>query len=216
MKITWIGHSSFLIEDSHGIKLLTDPFDPSIGYSIYEGDADIVTISHYHFDHDYIKGVKGNPIICDKVGDFNYCGITINGLPTFHDKVRGSKRGENIVYIWEMDGFRLCHLGDLGHTLLAEDIDKIGKIDVLFIPVGGNFTLDSSEASNVAKDIKSHIIIPMHYKTPLLSFPLAGVEDFLTEIKNGENINSSSLVITEKLEGYDKVKLFKVFKISNL
>ena len=178
MKITWLGHSSFLVEDSNSIKLLTDPFDSSIGYSVYKGNADIITISHHHFDHDYIKTVKGNPTICDKVGNFNYCDISINGIPAFHDKMKGSKRGENTIYIWEMDDFRLCHLGDLGHTLVAEDIDKIGKIDVLFIPVGGNFTLDGFEASNVAKAIGSHIVIPMHYKTPLLSFPLAGVERF--------------------------------------
>ena len=214
MKITWIGHSSFLIEDSNGRKLLTDPFDPTIGYSIYEGAADIITISHHHFDHDYVKGVKGNPEICDKLGDFNLCGIPINGLHSFHDKVKGAKRGENTIYIWEMDNFRLCHLGDLGHTLLPEDIDKIGKIDVLFIPVGGNFTIDGSEASTVAKAIKSHIVIPMHYKTPLLSFPLNGVEAFLTEMKNGENINSSSLILKEKLQGYNNVKLLKIFELS--
>lgn len=214
MEITWIGHSSFLIEDSKGIKLLTDPFDPSIGYSVYKGAADIVTISHHHFDHDYIKEIKGNPEVCDKANSFNYCGIPIDGLPTFHDKVRGSKRGENTIYVWEMDGFRLCHLGDLGHTLLPEHIDKIGKIDVLFIPVGGNFTLDSSEAANVAKAIESHIVIPMHYKTSLLSFPLDGVESFITEMKNGENINSSSLIITKELEGYNKVKLLKIFEVS--
>ena len=212
MKITWLGHSSFLVEDSKGKKLLTDPFEPSIGYSIYKGAADIVTISHHHFDHDYVNEIKGNPIICDKLGDFNYCDIPIYGLPSFHDKVRGAKRGENTIFVLEMDGFRLCHLGDLGHTLLPEDIDKIGKIDVLFIPVGGNFTLDSSEAAVIAKAIGSHIVIPMHYKTPLLSFPLAGVEGFITEMKNGENINSSSLIITEKLEGHNKVKLLKTFE----
>lgn len=215
MKITWYGHSSFLIEDSKGRKLLTDPFDSSIGYNLYDEDADVVTISHHHFDHDYTENIKGNPIICDKVGNFNYADIPINGFPTFHDNVRGAKRGQNTIYTWEMDGFRLCHLGDLGHPLVDDDLDKIGKIDVLFIPVGGNYTLDGSEASDVAKAVGSHIIIPMHYKTPQLSIPLAGVESFITEMKNGDNINSSSILITEKLEEYNKVMLLKVFEASN-
>lgn len=209
MEITWYGHSCFLIKDSRGRKILTDPFDNSVGYHKPNVVVDVVTISHNHFDHNFTEGLPGTPSIVDKCGYFNVCDIPINGIPSFHDKVKGAKRGENIIYIYEIDGFRLCHLGDLGHLLTDEDINMIGELDVLFIPVGGNFTVDGKEASDIAKRLNSHIVIPMHYKTRALSFPIDGVENFITNMKNGERIGNHTMVIEKRVEDCNLVKIFE-------
>lgn len=206
MEITWLGHSSFLIEDSKGRKVLTDPFDESVGYPIFEGDVDVVTISHSHFDHNYTEKVKYNAI-SDKVGYFNLCDIPIAGIPSYHDKVQGAKRGENIIFIVQVDGYRICHLGDLGYVLSDEEVKSLGNIDVLLLPIGGNYTIDGKEASELANRINSHIIIPMHYKTHILSFPLEGLENFLTYMKNGEKVGSNKIHIEGPLEGKNKVKI---------
>lgn len=207
MEITWLGHASFLIKDSKGRKLLTDPFDKSVGYQTFHEEVDLVSISHHHFDHDYIKELKGNPEIIDKAGLFYLCDIPIEGTPSYHDNSQGSKRGENIIFTFEMDGYKICHLGDLGHELSQDYVTKLGNIDILLIPVGGNYTIDGKEAANIAKLINSRIIIPMHYKTPSLAFPLDGVETFITSMKNGERINDCTLRIEGEIEGRNVVKI---------
>ncbi|MCY6355602.1 MBL fold metallo-hydrolase [Clostridium sp. ZS2-4] len=207
MEITWLGHASFLIKDSNGRKLLTDPFDKSVGYHTFDEEVDLVSISHHHFDHDYIEELKGNPEIIDKVGLFYLCDIPIEGIPSYHDNSKGAKRGENIIFTFEMDGYKICHLGDLGHELSRDYITKLGNIDILLIPVGGNYTIDGKDAANVAKFINSKIIIPMHYKTPNLAFPLDGVETFITSMKNGERINDYTLKIEGELAGRNMVKI---------
>ncbi|MBU5486190.1 MBL fold metallo-hydrolase [Clostridium sp. MSJ-11] len=213
MKITWLGHSSFIIEDCKGRKLLTDPFNDSIGYEVFKGDIDVVTISHQHFDHNYKDNINSEKVaVVEKVGFFNPCDIPIQGIPSYHDKDQGTKRGENIVYLFQMDGYKLCHLGDLGHLLSKEDISKIGGVDVLFIPIGGNYTINGKEAFQITKTIKSHVIIPMHYKTPDLSFPLEGLEVFLKYIKKGKRINSNSIELTDDLKKLDGELLILDYK----
>lgn len=197
MKITWLGHSSFLIEDSKGRKILTDPFDESVGYKTFNGDVDIATISHHHFDHDYTKNLDlSKTHILDKVGMFNLCDIPIIGFSSFHDEVKGTKRGENTIYVISVDGYKICHLGDLGHILSKDEVSSLGNIDILLIPVGGNYTINAKEAYELTKILKSHIIIPMHYKTSALSFPLDGVENFLTFMKNVKTSNDNFINIT--------------------
>lgn len=207
MIIKWLGHSSFLMEDSKGRRLLTDPFDSSVGYPLFDGSADVVTISHQHFDHNYIEKVKNKAEIIHKVGFFNACDIPITGIHSYHDNVKGAKRGENTIYIIEMDGLRLCHLGDIGHMLTDDEIHTLGDVDVLFIPVGGNFTIDGNEAAVLALKINPHIIIPMHYKTPALSFPLDGVEPFLKAMKNAEKIHGNTLNLEGPLTETNAVKV---------
>ncbi len=206
MILTWLGHSSFLIEDSKGRKILMDPFDESVGYNVFQGSVDLVTISHHHFDHDYTKQVEYKNII-DKVGFFNLSDIPIMGIPSYHDKVKGAKRGENIIFILQIDGYRICHLGDLGYILSAEEVKELGNIDILLIPIGGNYTINGKEAYEVAKSIKSHIVVPMHYKTPALSFQLEGLESFLTFMKNGEKVGNNTLSLTHPLTGENKVEI---------
>ncbi|MFT5873949.1 MAG: L-ascorbate metabolism protein UlaG (beta-lactamase superfamily) [Clostridium sp.] len=207
MKITWLGHSCFLLENSNGRKLLTDPFDTTLGYERYKGSLDVVTISHQHFDHNYTKGLSGNYKIIDKISDFYECDIPIKGTPSYHDKDKGAKRGDNIIFTFRMDGYTLCHLGDLGHALSDEDIEAIGSVDILFIPVGGNYTIDGKEASEVTKKINPKIVIPMHYKTPLVSFPIDGVEKFLMYMKNASKIDSNTLIINDEIKESMSVKI---------
>jgi len=207
MEITYLGHSSFLIKDSSGKILLTDPFDESVMYPTYKGSADVVTISHHHADHDYIKELKGKSEILDKTGFFNVCDIPITGLPSFHDNSSGMKRGDNTIYTFVMDGYKLCHLGDLGHLLTKDVVEALGTIDILFIPVGGNYTINCEQAFKVCKQLKSHIVIPMHYKTQHSNFSISGVEEFLSKMKSGEKINSSSFYLDKKLTGINAVKI---------
>lgn len=207
MKITWLGHSSFLLEDSKGRKILTDPFDNTVGYTVANTKADVVTISHHHFDHDYTKMLEGSPKIIDKIGFFYECDIPITGIPSYHDEMKGAKRGENTIFKYDLDGFILCHLGDLGHMLSGDEIKNLGKINVLFIPIGGNYTIDGKTAAELAKKINSNIVIPMHYKTSALKFPLDGIETFLTHMKNGEKLSSNSIELPRELIETNCVKI---------
>ena len=207
MKITWLGHSSFLLEDSKGKKLLTDPFDTSVGYEVYKGNPDIVTISHQHFDHNYTRDLKGNYKIIDKACMFNLDDIFIKGIPSYHDKNKGAKRGDNIIFTFRMDGYSLCHLGDLGHSLTSNDIEAIGDVDILFVPVGGNYTIDGKEASELTKKINPKIVFPMHYKTSKVSLPLDGVEAFLMYMKNASKIDSNTLIINDEIKESLSVKI---------
>ncbi|MDT8715783.1 MBL fold metallo-hydrolase [Clostridium sp. 19966] len=209
MKITWFGQSCFLIEAKDGCKILTDPFDNSLGYELPSGDVDIVTISHHHRDHDYVSYIKKSAAIIDSIGDKNIKDIVISGKESFHDKFNGEKRGKNIIFKFLIDGFSICHLGDLGHELDSDFINWIGDLDILMIPVGGNYTIDGTEAASIASKINSHLIIPMHFGTAALSFPLEGAEKFITSMKNGEKLASSYLEMDSVPEDRKVVKILR-------
>lgn len=210
MNITWLGHSSFLIKDSKGRLILTDPFNDQVGYETYKNTADFVTISHSHFDHSYTDEIKGNPKIINKVGTYNFDNLNIIGLPSYHDKQSGVIRGKNTIFIIEVDGYRICHLGDIGYILSDDEVNALGAIDILLIPVGGNFTIDGMEAKKLCEKVNSHIIIPMHYKTPSLNFPISGVENFIKAIKNGERLQKNTLNFQEKPTKINQVKILTV------
>lgn len=193
MLIKYLGHSSFFIRSSHGTKILTDPFDGSIDYKPYEGAVDITTISHIHGDHSYLKNLPKNTTILDSVGYYNFNDIKITGILSYHDKYQGALRGNNIIFLIEIDGYRICHLGDLGHILNNDEIINLGDIDVLFVPIGGNITLGGKEASVLCQKVNPKIIIPMHYKTPRIKINLEGVDKFFKYMKNGEKLVSNSI-----------------------
>lgn len=195
MKIKWLGHSCFKITSSKGIRILTDPFDDNVGYKIPSVEADIVTTSHSHYDHNFVDCVMGNFEVLDKVGNFYVKDIPILGVPTYHDNEAGAKRGDNIVYVFEVDGIRVCHLGDLGHILNPEQIVMLGKIDVLMIPVGGNYTINAEEAIEVVEALKPKIVIPMHYKTPVIKFDIATVDEFIDKMGSVERVQTQVLEI---------------------
>ncbi|MDD2585128.1 MAG: MBL fold metallo-hydrolase [Syntrophomonadaceae bacterium] len=177
MFIKWLGHASFLIEIA-GQKLVTDPFDDKLGYPVYKQEVDITTVSHDHWDHNAVGILKGSPAVVKKPGVFNFGVINITGVESFHDKSQGSERGKNIIYKISAEGLDLVHLGDLGHTLTPEQVNDIGNTDILLVPVGGTFTVDAEEAFKVVEQLHPHIVIPMHFNTPHLSFELAPVEAF--------------------------------------
>lgn len=209
MKINWFGQSCFVIEAKSGCKILTDPFDSSLGYSLPSGDVDIVTISHHHRDHDCVSYISKSAVILDSLEHKDIKGIIIEGKETFHDKFKGEKRGKNIIFKFIIDGFVLCHLGDLGHELDKDTLNWLGDVDILMIPVGGNYTIDGMEAASIATKINSHLIIPMHFGTAALSFPLDGAEKFITAIKNGEKLASSYLEITSVPKERNIVKILR-------
>lgn len=199
MEIRWLGHSCFLLKASDNTTVLTDPFDPLIGYSPYNIKANIVTISHCHYDHCCTELLKESPKIIKTPGITNLNNISIKGIPSYHDNFKGLKRGDNLIFIFKIDNYSLCHLGDLGHFLDDKILDEIGRIDVLFIPVGGNFTIDGKTAADLSKKISPKIIIPMHYKTQQVNLALDGIESFLLSIKNGEKLNSNTLKLEDNL-----------------
>jgi L-ascorbate metabolism protein UlaG (beta-lactamase superfamily) len=181
LRIRWHGHSCWEIKNV--ITLVTDPHDgKSIGIPAPNVQGDIILVSHDHYDHNSVKTVEktGCKVITDgrkrSIDD-----VEINGVESFHDEDQGAKRGNNIMYKFTMDGIKFCHLGDLGHDLDDEAVEKIGEVDVLFIPIGGTFTVDDKQAWDVIKKIRPRIVVPMHYKIGGLSLSISGIDDFLKQ-----------------------------------
>ena len=198
MKIRWYGHSCFSFTAQDSTRLITDPFDGSIGYKIPHVDADIVTVIHDHNDHNYTEAVSGLPVIVNSPGTYKIKGIPITGVGTYHDELQGEKRGGNIVFIFEMDDLKICHLGALGHVLTREQAERIGCPDILLIPVGGTFTIDATAAEEVINQLEPKLIIPMHFKTKDVSLPIAPVDDFLEQVGGGKMIDTCYFDITRQ------------------
>jgi len=182
LKIKWLGQSCFLITSENGTKILTDPFKNMLGYKLPEIEANIVSSSHNHSDHNNINAVKGSFTHFNELGTFDVNAIAIKGVATFHDKALGTKRGKNTVYIFSIDGINVCHCGDLGHVLTDTQINEIGTVDILLLPVGGRATIDALDAVQVMKQLNPAIVIPMHYRTKafgLLGFIFEKVDKFI-------------------------------------
>ena len=180
MKITWLGHSCFKIESDGGKIIVTDPFDEAVGYPLPKEKADVVTVSHDHHDHNNVKVLKGDPAVVRGSGKQTAAGIEFEGIATYHDEKGGKLRGKNTIFSFEMDGIRVCHLGDLGHLLSEEDAAALGEVDVLMIPVGGVYTLDAGGAKKVVGQIRPKVVIPMHFMTPALTFEVDPPDRFLS------------------------------------
>jgi L-ascorbate metabolism protein UlaG (beta-lactamase superfamily) len=189
MEISYLGHSTFKLKGKKG-TVITDPYGDYVGFALPSVSADMVTVSHHHPDHDNIKKVGGTarraqPFIVDTAGEYEVGGISIFGVPTFHDDQKGSLRGTNIVFTVLLDELRVCHLGDLGHPLTNEQIAAIGEIDVLLCPVGGHFTINPSVAVQTIQALEPSYVIPMHFKTPAhdekVFADLVTLADFLKE-----------------------------------
>ena len=207
MQIKWLGHSSFLIKTSFGKRILIDPFSCELGYLGFKGNVDILTISHNHFDHFYIDDAWKDCSIITTIGEYSFPFCNIKGLLSYHDKKKGTLRGENIIFIYDLEGLRLCHLGDLGHYLSDETIGKLYKtIDVLFIPIGGHYTINGKEAAKICRSLQPKLIMPMHYKTPFLSIELDGPEYFILSMDNVKKINSNTFHLNKD----DKYKAMSV------
>ena len=195
MKIKWLGHASFTITSDTGTKIVTDPYKAGGDYSYGEinESADIVTVSHGHSDHNNVAAVRGNPKIVKGAVTEEIKGIAIKGIPSYHDDAGGRKRGQNTIFCFEVDGIRVCHLGDLGHLLSDEQIAEIGTVDILMVPVGGYYTIDARVATQVCNQLKPKVIIPMHWNLKW-SFPeIASVDKFLQGKTNISQMDSSEV-----------------------
>jgi L-ascorbate metabolism protein UlaG (beta-lactamase superfamily) len=186
MYITWLGQSCFKLQDktgSDGVTIVTDPFDPKIGLKAPRMEANILTISHDHFDHNNRDAIKGDPYTIDAAGEYEIKGVAIEGVESFHDNKKGVERGKNIIYRIEFDDIVIVHLGDLGqNSLESKQLESLVGADILLIPVGGGYTLDAKRAVEVVSQIEPKIVIPMHYKVPGLSVDIEGVEKFVKEL----------------------------------
>ncbi len=195
MKVKWLGHAAFLITSEKVIKIVTDPYEPGtfgVDYDKINEAADIVVVSHEHPDHNYVKGVPGRPRVIKGVGAHQAKGIEFTGIASYHDDSGGSERGPNNIFCFTVNGVRLCHLGDLGHTLSDQQLAAIGDVDVLLIPVAGSFTIDAAGAHRVIDQIKPRVAIPMHYRTDKCpTFPVTNVEPFLAGKTNVKRIDAS-------------------------
>jgi len=195
MKIKWLGHASFLITSDTGTKIITDPYATGSGikYGEITESADIVAVSHDHSDHNNVAAVRGKPEVVRGTDITKVKGIEFKGIPSYHDEAGGSQRGKNTIFCFEMDGIRVCHLGDLGHQLSDKQASELGEIDILLMPVGGYYTIDAKVATQVGNQLKPKVIIPMHFKTDKCGFPISGVDEFLKGKEEVKKLNASEV-----------------------
>lgn len=183
MNWTWLGHSTFLITNDAGRALVTDPVDRGTLAEIANVSADVITVSHRHFDHCAVERIGGTPVVKETADAETLAGFHICGLPTFHDEVKGAKRGPNMIFSIEADGQKFVHCGDLGHMPNDETLEAIRGCDVLMLPVGGIFTVNGKAAWEIAKRIAPKTVVPMHFSTPDLGFQLEPLDVFLAAAK---------------------------------
>ena len=183
MQIFWHGQSCFQIisnQRKNGqVNIVIDPYSEDIGLKVPKLEADVLLVSHQHHDHNNVKAVGGNPFLIQWPGEYEIKEVFVQGIPAFHDSSSGKERGTNTIYTIEAEDLKLCHLGDLGQKeLTPEQIEKIGGVDILMIPVGGVFTISAKEAVKIMSQIEPSIIIPMHYQLPKLRIKLDGIDKF--------------------------------------
>jgi len=181
MDITWLGHSCFRLGDK-GVVIVTDPYGKEAGYTRQPIRADVITISHDHPGHNNQVGFRGEHRVFDAPGEYEVKGVFITGIGAYHDARNGAARGRNTVFLFDFDGLTVCHLGDLGHVLNQSQVEALGDVDVLLIPVGGVHTLSMSQAAEVITQIEPQLVIPMHYRTPAERAKLESVDKFFKEL----------------------------------
>ena len=180
MDVTWLGHGCFRIRGRNA-AVVTDPFPPAIGLKLPRLDAELVTVSHEHENHNYTQVMRDAHEIRGP-GEYEVAGVSVIGLPTYHDEDHGAKQGRNTVYVIEIDDVRVCHLGDLGHKLDDGDAGTIGRTDVLLVPVGGKTAMNASQAAEVVRQLEPRFVIPMHFAIPGLKLQLDPLDRFLKEM----------------------------------
>lgn len=198
-KITWAGQACFQISISkskdYQVNIVIDPFG-EIGLKMPSFEADVLLVTHQHEDHNNTKIVRGNPFLIDGPGEYEIKGVFVRGISSFHDDKEGKERGMNTIYVIEAEDMRFCHLGDFGQKQLTdEQLEKIGAVDILMIPVGGEYTISSSEAAKIIGQIEPKIAIPMHYELPKLKFKLDGADKFLKVMGKNSVLPQDKLTI---------------------
>lgn len=209
MDITYIGHSCFKIKGKE-MTVVIDPYDPKIGYKMPKLECDLLLTSHDHHDHNNISAVSGYKLLINSPGEYEVNGVFVYAIPSFHDDKEGSDRGQNLIFLIEVDGISILHLGDLGHDLSKETLEKISDVDVMMIPVGGKYTIDAEEAAEVISEIEPSYVLPMHYKTAdLTGIPdIEGVDEFLDEMGVENNVKKDDrLKISSKSDVPDETQI---------
>jgi len=209
MDIVYLGHSSFKLKGKK-VTVITDPFDPVyVGLKYPKNDADIVTVSHNHNDHNKVELIDNVKMVINGAGEYEVMGVSVIGIETDHDASGGEDRGKNIIFILEVDGLRIAHFGDLGHKPSEKLMEQMGDIDVLMLPVGGEYTIGHKQAVDIAKEFESPYVLPMHYKMPGMNEEvfgkLSGVDEFLKEL-GYEVERLDKLNIKKELINYDQRK----------
>lgn len=187
MKLTWLGHSSFKLEESTGTTVVTDPYHSNVGYDMPEVEADIVTVSHTHADHNAVEKIKSSPTVLNRVGAYEIAGVHILAGHTYHDDKKGALRGDNLVFKYRMDGVDLCHMGDIGEECNVFLVETLMPVNVLMIPIGGNYTIDAKQAKEYVDRLMPDIVIPMHYKTKDCELDIDRLGEFL-DLFDDENV----------------------------
>jgi L-ascorbate metabolism protein UlaG (beta-lactamase superfamily) len=215
MEIKYFGHSTFCIKGKNAV-LVTDPFDSkATGLKFPKHvEADIVTVSHNHDDHNAVDQIEGTPFIIEGTGEYDIKGVSVVGFPSYHDAVKGGERGKNIIFRIEFEGVNILHLGDLGYMPSTDEIDALDGVDILMVPVGGKFTIDSAQAKTLITEIDPSIVIPMHYTRPDLDMKAfegcTDVSVFLKEMGKEGVVPVAKLNITkEKLPEEMQVVVFE-------
>lgn len=192
MEIAWLGHSCFRLKGKE-TTVITDPCPPGTGYSLSNIQVDIVTLSHSHPGHCYTEAVTTEFKEINAPGEYEINGAFITGIASFHDADQGEERGDNVVYLLEIDGMVLCHLGDLGHLPSSDLMEAIDDTEVLFVPVGGISTINGSIAAEIVRRLSPRIVIPMHYKTPVSVGDLEPIDKFLKDLGSREVISKPKI-----------------------
>ena len=188
MEITWYGHSCFRLRERDA-TVVTDPFDKTLGYDVPRVRADIVTVSHDHPHHNCVNAVKGDLKVVESPGEYEINSVFITGIATYPSRRRrkGEKDNDNgnernVIFVFEIDGLTVCHLGDLAQVPTQTQVEALSNVDVLMVPVGGSTSLNAAQAAEIISLIEPFIVIPMHYKTGATSLKLDGVSKFLKEM----------------------------------
>lgn len=224
MQILWKGQACFSLiiqkNKQEQVKILIDPFDASLGLKVPLMEVDIVLSTHDHFDHNNLKAAKSpaspadrEPFTITGPGEYEVKDVFIQGISSFHDETQGEERGLNTIFVIEAEGMRLCHMGDFGQKeLSSEQIGQIGNIDILFVPVGGTYTIDGKQAAKIVNQIEPRMVIPMHYALPNIKVKLGKVDEFLAAMGvKGEEAQGKLVVKMRDLPTQDtKIVVMKV------
>ncbi|MBQ4090062.1 MAG: MBL fold metallo-hydrolase [Clostridia bacterium] len=197
MKIRWYGHACFKLDFANGPYVVTDPFDDHVGYPLCDASADIVTTSHGHGDHNYVESIQGRPTVLNRTGLFTFDDLVVRGVKAYHDELNGAKRGDNIIYIFESDDLKIAHMGDLGHEPDLKQYAALDGVDVLMIPIGGYYTIDTETAVKIIEKIQPKLVIPMHFNTAVMNFPITDEKHFV-ELTGAEYWNSNVIEVTKE------------------
>ena len=188
MLIQWFGQACFKLSTKPGpngeVTVIFDPFDSAkVGLTLPKLTADVVAVTHDHFDHNHVAAVGGEYFLVNGPGEYEAKQTFFYGIAGWHDNTQGAERGANTMYLFESEGISVAHLGDIGQIELNDNqLEFLEGADVLLIPVGGVYTVNAKQAHELVNQIEPRIVIPMHYKLPGLKIELEAVDKFVKEL----------------------------------